>query len=106
MGERAREVIAGRWFITPHAVRRYIERVDRRAGYEQALAELVRFSEVARPVKEISPGVWLFRSGKPLRLRFRVATDQRDGEAPQLLTVMAGHDRGWRRLDDAGRLRT
>jgi hypothetical protein len=88
---------AGKWFITPHAVRRYIERVDRSATYERALAELVRFSEVARPIKEIAPGVWLYRGGKPLRLRFRVAVDPRrsDGSPgkPQLLTVMAGHDR-------------
>jgi hypothetical protein len=99
---------AGRWFITPHAVRRYIERVDRRATYEQALAELVRFSEVAHPVKEIDPGVWLYRSGKPKRLRFKVAVAPRraDGSPglPQLLTVQAGHDDvRFRSIDERGR---
>ena len=89
-------MIAGKWFITPHAVRRYIERVDRSASYEQALAELVRCSERARRVKEIARGVWLYREGKPRRLRFRVAVapvtaDGRPGK-PQLLTVMRGHD--------------
>jgi hypothetical protein len=87
----------GRWFITPHAVRRYIERVDRTASYGQALGELVRFSDVARPIKEISPGVWLYRGGRPLRLRFRVASSpvRVDGDPgmPQLLTVIPGHDR-------------
>ena len=88
---------AGRWFITPHAVRRYIDRVDRYATYEQALAELVRCSERARCVKEISPGIWLYREGKPRRLRFRVAAAKPlpDGSPgmPQLLTLMGGHDR-------------
>jgi hypothetical protein len=88
-------VIAGRWFVTPHSVRRYIERVDRRATYEQALAALVSFSERARRVREISPGVWLYRGPRPQKLRFRVA----EGGAglPQLLTVMGGHDKWWTR---------
>lgn len=92
-------MIAGRWFITPHAVRRYIERVRPGLDYEQALAEITEHSLTARRVKEIAPGIDLWRGAKPLRLRFRVAADQRrpDGSfgKPQLLTVMGGHD-GWR----------
>jgi hypothetical protein len=85
--------MVGNWFVTPHAVRRYIERVDGSLSYEQALAELVCWSQKARRVKELRPGVWLYRGGKPKRLRFRVA--ENDNGAPQLLTVMGGKDRGW-----------
>jgi hypothetical protein len=101
----------GKWFITPHAVHRYMERIDRRATHEQALAELIRYSEVARPIKEIAPGVMLFRSGRPLRLRFRVAVDSRspyfvEGGMPQLITVVTGHDAVFRRIDERGRFVT
>ena len=89
-------MIAGKWFITPHAVRRYIERADRRCTYEQALAELVRLSESARPIKETSPGVWLYRTGKPLRLRLTVSTV--GPGLPQLVTVKGGHDKWWSRV--------
>lgn len=88
-------MISGRWFITPHAVRRYIDRIDRRASYDQALRALVKHSESAHRVKEISPGVWLYRSGRPLRIRFRVA--EFGPGAPQLLTVMGAHDKWWTR---------
>jgi hypothetical protein len=103
-------MIVGKWFITPHAVRRYIERVDHRATYDQALAELVRFSKVARPSKEIKPGIWLYRGGKPLRPRFMFSVSPRraDGSPglPQLITVKAGHDCGFRRVDERGRFTT
>jgi len=83
----------GRWFITPHAVARYIERVDPRASYEVALARLIAESETATRVKEIEPGVALYRGRKPRRLRYRVAET---GEGlPQLLTVLSPFD-GWR----------
>ena len=88
-------MIDGKWFITPHAVARYRERIDRSLSYEQARDELVRCSERARRVKEITPGVWLYRGGKPRRLRFRVA--ENGNGAPQLLTVLAGHDGWWPR---------
>ena len=81
-------MIAGRFFVTPHAVRRFIERIDPRLTYEQALAELVGCSERVRRVKELSPGVWLYREGRPRRLRFIVAINGHG--APQLLTVLRG----------------
>lgn len=80
----------GRWFITPHAVRRYIERVDRRATYEQALSVLIEWSELAKRKKEIAPGVWLYRGPRPLRLRLRVA--HVGDRLPQLLTVIKSKD--------------
>jgi len=81
----------GKWFITPHAVKRYIQRVAPSLTYEEALEELVFMSSKARRIKEMSPGIALYRGGKPLRLRFRVA-ECGDG-LPRLLTVMKGHDR-------------
>lgn len=86
-------MISGEWFITPHAVRRYIERVDRFATYEQALEVLIGWSRVARPKKEIAPGVWLYRGPRPFRLRLRVSHN--GGGAPQLLTVLKSKDREW-----------
>lgn len=81
---------AGRWFVTSHAVRRYMERVDHAADYDTALAYLVSQSEVAHAVKQIEPGVWLYRGTKPRRLRFRVST--RGPGLPQLVTVLGAFD--------------
>ena len=79
---------AGRWFVTPHAVRRYQERVER-CSYDTALSALIRHSESAHRVKPWK-GATLYRSGKPQRLRFIV----REGgpDLPVLLTVYGGHD--------------
>lgn len=85
--------VEGAWFITPHAVRRYIELVDRSLSYEEARAALIRASLAAHRVKELEPGIALWRTGLPLRLRLRVA--ERGPGLPQLLTVMRGHDAGW-----------
>lgn len=82
-------MITGPWFITPHAVRRYIERVEPGATYEQALARLVEWSRVARPNKWIG-NILQFRGPRPLRCRLRVAFG--NAGAPQLLTVLKGHD--------------
>lgn len=84
-------MIKGRWFITPHAVRRYIERVDRRASYDGALAALAEFSHVAHRVRRLAPDVWLWRGPRPLRLRFCVS--EAGPGAPQLITVLRGCDR-------------
>lgn len=84
---------AGKWFITPHAVQRYIERV-RRCSYEEALEDLIRFSREAHPVREIRDGLWLYRKGRPNRLRFRV---QIGGPGlPQLVTVLPECEHGRR----------
>lgn len=85
----------GAWFITPHAVARYIERVRPQLTYELALSELIAESKSAHMVKEIEHGMWLYRGAKPRRLRFRVST--REPGLPQLVTVLTAHD-GLRRL--------
>lgn len=89
---------AGRWFVTPHAVHRYIERIDPRATYASALAYLIDQSEVARPMREIESGIVEYRGARPRRLRFRVST--RLPGLPQLITVLGPFD-GWR-CRDAG----
>lgn len=83
---------AGRWFITPHAVERYRARFHRHdgVGYEAALAELIRLSETAHPVKRKGDGM-LYRGPRPQRLRAIVA-DSSPGQLPVLLTVYGGHD--------------
>jgi hypothetical protein len=85
--------IRGKWFITPHAVERYIQRVRPGISYDEALEDIIAYSEAAHRVKEWRPGVDLWRGPKPHRLRFMVGT-LRPG-APQLLTVYAGKDPGF-----------
>ena len=86
-------MIGGKWFITPHAVRRYISRVDRSVTYDQALTILIDWSERAKRKKEIAPGVWLYRGPRPLRLRLRVSHIGRG--LPQLVTVLKSKDPGF-----------
>lgn len=81
-------MIDGPWFITPHAVHRYIERVDPHATYEDARAVLMSWAKVARPNRWVSDTVLQYRGPRPLRLRLRVAHTKTG--APQLLTVMKG----------------
>jgi hypothetical protein len=68
--------IAGRWFITPHAVRQFQVRCGRRPSpsYEEALAELIRLSETARPISgKVGRAYVEYRGARPNRhLRFRV----------------------------------
>jgi hypothetical protein len=83
---------SGNWFITPHAVERYRERVAPRMAYEMALWCLVQLSMQAHRVRDKAPGIEMWRGPKPERLRFLVATG--NSGLPQLLTVLKGHDRG------------
>lgn len=82
----------GRWFVTPHAVRRYLERVRPGLTYEQALAEIIRESWRARPVKPWGRA-HLWRGPKPRRLRYIVAPAPRGRRLPVLITVYGGQDR-------------
>jgi len=84
---------SGRWFVTPHAVRRYIERVDRRASYEEALDRLIDMSARAHRVRSLDDGTELWRVGRTDgKLRFRVRAGV-DGKLPQLVTVLFAFDR-------------
>lgn len=81
---------AGLWFVTPHAVERYRERVKhaRRLSYEQALAELIRASHTAKFKGTREGGAMLFRGPKPLRLRFVVQPPPEPGALPQFITIL------------------
>lgn len=83
---------SGAFFVTPHAVDRYRERVPgkRRLSYEQALSELVDLLRGAKFVSIREDGTELWRVGKPTRLRFRVG---RSGPGlPQVMSVMMPFD--------------
>lgn len=84
----------GDWFVTPHAVQRFRERFAHEMTYEQAWEFLIAQSKTARYVKEWKPGVFLFRGPRPKRLRYWVGFEE--GRQPQLITVMGGHDPGYR----------
>lgn len=68
----------GGWYITPHALRRYRERVRPDATRAEALHELVLWSEVAPEGGSVS---W------PREVRFVVG--QGEGDMPALVTVTA-----------------
>jgi hypothetical protein len=80
----------GRFFITPHAVRRYQERTPSASrDFDVALGELIRLAENAHFVKRVGD-FELWRTGKPTRLRLRVMRG--NAGLPQVVTVVRGHD--------------
>jgi 3'-phosphoadenosine 5'-phosphosulfate sulfotransferase (PAPS reductase)/FAD synthetase len=83
-------MIAGRWFITPHAVRQYIARARPGLLYEEARDELIAASERAHFVRHERDECDLYRLGKPLRLRLIVS--RRGTGLPQLVTVLSECD--------------
>ena len=85
----------GRWFVTPHAVRRYRERVPgaRKLSYEQALGRIIKDSWRAHFVRIERNGMELWRVGKPWRTRYRVAPAEGAG-LPVLMTVLRGCEHG------------
>lgn len=86
---------AGRWFITPHAVERYRERIEPGLTYDEALGRLVALSEGAHFVREkvtVDFGrVEIWRGPKPTRLRCYVVPG-REGELDVLVTVLPTFD--------------
>ena len=79
---------SGHWFITPHAVRRYIDRFAPRATYEEALSALIRLSAEARRVKTLPTGLVLYRGPRPRRLRCFLQEGVKDHALPVLVTVL------------------
>jgi hypothetical protein len=92
IGEPLAAGAAGRFFITPHAVERYRERVPGKArlSYEQALRELVGLSSDAKFAYVREDGAELWRLGLPTRLRFRV--ERAAPGLPQITSVMMPFD--------------
>lgn len=95
-------MIDGRWFITPHAIRRYRERHRVDISDAQALRELTVWSEVATYSGPTRDGQeeWRSPSWFPRVIRFVVApTPRSEGDRPQLVTVLPGARVGWFALD-------
>lgn len=91
-------MIAGRWFVTPHAVRRYQERHRPDASRVQALAELALWSEVAEMSGHTRDGreEWRAPAWFPRSIRFVVSPSPREeGDHPQLVTVLPGKAPQW-----------
>lgn len=86
--------VRGPLFVTPHAVRRFRERVRPELTYEQARDELVRLSRTAHRVRPTRDGAELWRTGPPERLRLIVGPGT--GPLPALITVEARCDRDQR----------
>ena len=82
---------AGRWFITPHAVRAYRERIDRRADYKGALTALINISEIAHRVKPKGEAV-LYRTSRA-HGKINCLVAEGGPGLPQLLTVYGGKGR-------------
>ncbi len=81
----------GRWFVTPHAVQQYRERMlGGRMSYEVALGELVSLSTRAHFVRHLESGAELWRGPKPARVRMIVMRGF--AGLPQLVTVLRGWD--------------
>lgn len=82
-------MIDGPWFVTPHAVRRFIERVAPGMTYEEAIATLIRASKEAKLVRtDHHPGVDVYRTPRVSgRGGMRMWVSRRGPGAPQLMTV-------------------
>ncbi len=98
-------VSQGRWFFTPHAIRRFASRALDWDGADadalpesvrrKALAELVLESERAHFVRTLPArgrfgAAEMWRGAAPRRLRFLVGSGE--GPLPALLTVLSEHD--------------
>ena len=83
----------GRWFVTPHAVARYRERIDRRVSYEEALDRLLAMSAAAHRTCVREDGTEEWRVGRAHgKLRFRVQPSAQSGALPVLLSVLTAFD--------------
>jgi hypothetical protein len=83
--------VAGKFWVTPHAVHRYIERVHRGIDYDRALSEIVDASETAHYVKDYNGGQYWRCSRSFGRLRLLV-NDCFDG-LPQIVTILSASDK-------------
>lgn len=79
-----------RWYISEHAIDRYVERIDRGVTRRQAKAELVAQCLRAHFVKLLPGGLELWRGPKPRRIRLRA---ERTGDGVlTLATVIEAFD--------------
>lgn len=95
----------GPWFISPHAVNRYIERCRGGLTRERALKELIAHAETARYLRSVTVGDYgqceLWRTKD--RRNWRLIVSREQPGLPQLVTVYGrGHKdapRGGRHAD-------
>jgi hypothetical protein len=76
------------FFVTPHAIERYTQRVHRGIQYEQALSEILQEARGAHYVKNYGSAEY-WRCGKPMRLRLIVG--RVNPGLPQIMTILPGH---------------
>lgn len=94
MSDRSRNSrgAVGRFFCSPHAVRRFAQYLGNRTlTYDQILGRLIRLADRAHFVKRLPTGGELWRTGKPERLRLIVGPGS--GPLPVVITVLARSDR-------------
>lgn len=82
----------GRFFVTPHAVRRYRERFRPSVSFEQARTELTQLTTLAKLVRTDADGCEMWRGPKlgklkVSRIRFLVSRKS-EGELPVVITVL------------------
>lgn len=83
---------AGRFFVTPHAVRRYVSRVRPGLTYEQALGALLQAAESAHYVRDSDGGAAIWRASRAHgRVRFVVMPGV-PGRLPVIVTILREHD--------------
>lgn len=93
---------SGRFFVTPHAVNRYRERLRQTVSYRVALRELILITSAGKymgPTYDGRGELWRgprigpkMRQDRRSRLRFVVCHGER-GEKPQVVTVLAARER-------------
>lgn len=91
--DAAEQDIVGEWYITPHAIDRFIERVRPWWSREQAFRWLVEASQTAQLRRVDEGGVEHWQSTTAPRCRLRVTRN--DHGQRVLMTVLTPHD-GWR----------
>lgn len=79
----------GRFFVTPHAIERYTERIEPGLSYEESLGRMIRDLDGAKKVRDLAPrdGVRceLWRGPRPRRTRYVIG--YAEGGLPQVVTV-------------------
>lgn len=78
--------LLGNWYITTHAVQRYRSLYARHSSFQECKVQLIAFSCTARYIKDLHPGIHLYRTGRPQKIPLIVST--RFPCLPQLVTVL------------------
>lgn len=81
-------MIAGRYFVTPHAVKRFRQRIIRGMTYEQALGAIINGLERTRSEpRRLHDGTgWMIRCRRPYN--FRAVVKPTDEGAPAVVTIL------------------